>query len=159
MPKDVTMYSITREQITNLVEDDCYFHVETDVGDRYFAASNSWSELREEVDQLLHSPLDEMDVYSYKVWYNHGVGLHVDMNESDGEIVYPDAQQFDEYLRENVFTDGGYAIGRRSGEWSIAEHPDGSGYMMREDMQRALDDDAVDIRSVDNGWLLLGDDR
>lgn len=67
---------------------------------------------------------------------------------------------FEDYLRENVFTKGGYWIGEH-GENTVAvsEFKDGGGYVCDADMKRALDDENVEIITVDHGKLILKDDR
>lgn len=79
----------------------------------------------------------------------------------EGRLELRRVPSFREYLRQHVFVEGGYSIesgGYRS-DARVAERDNGSGYIVEADMRRALEDGAVGVVSVKDGWLLLEDQR
>jgi len=83
-------------------------------------------------------------------------------NICDLRTLIDDAETtFVDYLHDEVFTLGGYTIEECDtyGDARVAEHDDGSGYIIRSVMDRAVEDPNVGFVTVNNGWLHLSDER
>lgn len=77
---------------------------------------------------------------------------------ADGE------RDFETYLDEEVFRFGRYTykndVPAHSGETRrVAEYEDGGGFVMRSDLERAVEMPQVEVLGIKNGWVLVRDKR
>lgn len=88
-------------------------------------------------------------------------GTEVEVRETEDGFEAVERESFTTYLRQNVFTSGRYVFEPSdSGRFvEVAEHDDGMGMIMEQDVQRAISDSNVSIVCIDNGWLVLENDR
>jgi hypothetical protein len=97
------------------------------------------------------------DVYAAN-HFTGGVTACFDVNDE-----FPMLMAFDDYLGERIFTFGTYEIeapyDAPEADARVAEYDDGSGYIVPEDLRRAIEDNGVAVQAVEDGWLHLSDSR
>lgn len=74
-----------------------------------------------------------------------------------------ESQTFESYLKENVFTLGEYTYEEQEADdmadIRVAEHSDGYGLIIGSCVEAAVEDENVGVEGIQDGWLLLDDDR
>jgi len=107
----------------------------------------------------------DADTYAL-VGYEHASGnidaVRTYTTTIDQKIDQAVDQDFAKYV-ESVMDAGTYTFDDDENVYradlAVAEHDDGNGYVKEVDMDALIEDDGIDVHSIDNGWLQLTDVR
>lgn len=165
---DVTETTSTYDRFFNALREND-FKVESDtISQRTAFIGGEGKQIINGISVTLEDVAEEFGLEIEKLWLSNSgdktdLPLFIKMGEMEsGEP----KESFSDYLRRNIFISGGYIIDVEDDVAYVAEHDDGTGYMMHSDKSLLRKNENVEIINdtvsgdgMFKGWLTLKDDR